>query len=43
MHEVTPSRYVLAWRTEDAGRPLVRAHAEACRQAATRGAPDEHS
>ncbi|MEU0730614.1 LysR family transcriptional regulator [Streptomyces sp. NPDC006140] len=29
---VTPSRYVLAWRREDARRPLVRAYAEACRR-----------
>lgn len=43
VHGVTPSRYVLAWRTEDAGRPLVRAYAEACRQAATRGDLGEHS
>ncbi|MGW0991951.1 LysR family transcriptional regulator [Streptomyces sp. NPDC002520] len=28
---ITPSRYALAWRREDAGRPLVRAYAEACR------------
>ncbi|MEU6800577.1 LysR family transcriptional regulator [Streptomyces neyagawaensis] len=33
---VPPSRYVLAWREDDARRPLVRAYAEACR-AATRG------
>ncbi|WP_194238608.1 LysR family transcriptional regulator [Streptomyces spongiae] len=30
---VTPSRYVLAWRRGDARRPLVRAYAQACRQA----------
>ncbi|ANP54836.1 DNA-binding transcriptional LysR family regulator [Streptomyces griseochromogenes] len=28
---IGPSRYALAWRREDAGRPLVRAYAEACR------------
>lgn len=33
---LSPSRYALAWRKEDAGRPLVRAYAEACRQAAIR-------
>ncbi|MFI5551138.1 LysR family transcriptional regulator [Streptomyces sp. NPDC051738] len=27
---VSPSRYALAWRAEDGGRPLVRAYAEAC-------------
>ncbi|MBD0422881.1 LysR family transcriptional regulator [Streptomyces sp. TRM S81-3] len=27
-----PSRYALAWRREDAGRPLVRAYAQACRR-----------
>ncbi|MFI2644592.1 LysR family transcriptional regulator [Streptomyces sp. NPDC018610] len=31
---IGPSRYALAWRREDAGRPLVRAYAEACRQVA---------
>ncbi|MET8248167.1 LysR family transcriptional regulator [Streptomyces sp. NPDC005202] len=30
---VGPSRYALAWRREDGGRPLVRAYAEACRRA----------
>jgi DNA-binding transcriptional LysR family regulator len=29
---VAPSRYVLAWRREDARRPLVRAYAQACRR-----------
>ncbi|WP_369172139.1 LysR family transcriptional regulator [Streptomyces sp. R28] len=29
---LSPSRYALAWRKEDAGRPLVRAYAQACRQ-----------
>ncbi|MFJ8536537.1 LysR family transcriptional regulator [Streptomyces sp. NPDC093591] len=29
---LSPSRYALAWRTEDAERPLVRAYAEACRE-----------
>ncbi|MFE6173425.1 LysR family transcriptional regulator [Streptomyces sp. NPDC056464] len=33
---LTPSRYALAWRREDAGRPLVRAYVEACRRAAGR-------
>ncbi|MGC0338160.1 LysR family transcriptional regulator [Streptomyces sp. SLBN-8D4] len=28
---IGPSRYVLAWRKEDGGRPLVRGYAEACR------------
>lgn len=28
---VGPSRYALAWRREDGGRPLVRAYADACR------------
>ncbi|MFF5011924.1 LysR family transcriptional regulator [Streptomyces sp. NPDC001165] len=28
---IGPSRYALAWRREDEGRPLVRAYAEACR------------
>jgi DNA-binding transcriptional LysR family regulator len=31
---LSPSRYALAWRREDAGRPLVRAYAEACRRVA---------
>jgi DNA-binding transcriptional LysR family regulator len=31
---VPPSRYVLAWRTEDGGHPLVRGYAEACRRVA---------
>jgi DNA-binding transcriptional LysR family regulator len=31
VHGISPSRYALAWRREDAGRPLVRAYAEACR------------
>ncbi|MFC9929573.1 LysR family transcriptional regulator [Streptomyces sp. NPDC127190] len=30
---LAPSRYVLAWRREDATRPLVRDYAEACRAA----------
>jgi DNA-binding transcriptional LysR family regulator len=34
---VPPSRYVLAWRKDDARRPLVRAYAEACRAAARGG------
>ncbi|WP_079049734.1 LysR family transcriptional regulator [Streptomyces torulosus] len=34
---VPPSRYVLAWRKDDARRPLVRAYAEACRTAARGG------
>ena len=29
---LSPSRYALAWRREDDGRPLVRAYAEACRR-----------
>ncbi|WP_345015977.1 LysR family transcriptional regulator [Streptomyces shaanxiensis] len=29
---ISPSRYALAWRAEDVGRPLVRAYAEACRR-----------
>ncbi len=33
---VSPSRYALAWRRKDAGSPLVRAYAHACRQAAPR-------
>ncbi|WP_367321032.1 LysR family transcriptional regulator [Streptomyces sp. HUAS ZL42] len=28
---LAPSRYALAWRKEDAGRPLVRGYADACR------------
>ncbi|GKQ41121.1 LysR family transcriptional regulator [Streptomyces sp. A012304] len=42
LHGVPPSRYVLAWRTEDTGRPLVRGYAEACRRVAGRagGAPE---
>ncbi|TXS53275.1 LysR family transcriptional regulator [Streptomyces sp. uw30] len=31
---LSPSRYALAWRREDAGRPLVRAYAEVCRRVA---------
>lgn len=31
VHGVPPSRYALAWRRENGGRPLVRAYAEACR------------
>ncbi|MEV0737430.1 LysR family transcriptional regulator [Streptomyces sp. NPDC050549] len=31
VHGVSPSRYALAWRRENGGRPLVRAYAEACR------------
>ncbi|WNM30005.1 LysR family transcriptional regulator [Streptomyces sp. Li-HN-5-11] len=30
---IGPSRYALAWRKEDAERPLVRAYVEACRRA----------
>lgn len=30
VHGISPSRYALAWRREDGGRPLVRAYAEAC-------------
>ncbi|MGQ4383943.1 LysR family transcriptional regulator [Streptomyces sp. SAS_270] len=33
---VGPSRYALAWRKEDDGRPLVRAYAQACRGRAPR-------
>ncbi|MEU6505001.1 LysR family transcriptional regulator [Streptomyces sp. NPDC046942] len=33
---IGPSRYVLAWRRDDAHRPLVRAYAEACRQTVSR-------
>ncbi|MDF3148774.1 LysR family substrate-binding domain-containing protein, partial [Streptomyces sp. T21Q-yed] len=36
---LSPSRYALAWRKEDAGRPLVRAYAEACRQVPRRAGP----
>jgi DNA-binding transcriptional LysR family regulator len=36
VHGLTPSRYALAWRREDSGRPLVRAYAEACRPATGR-------
>ncbi|MGV9496968.1 LysR family transcriptional regulator [Streptomyces sp. NPDC003642] len=31
-----PGRYALAWRREDADRPLVRSYAQACRQATRR-------
>ncbi len=31
VHGISPSRYALAWRREDGGRPLVGAYAEACR------------
>lgn len=31
VHGLSPSRYALAWRRENGGRPLVRAYAEACR------------
>ncbi|MFJ9628498.1 LysR family transcriptional regulator [Streptomyces sp. NPDC101175] len=31
VHGIPPSRYALAWRRENGGRPLVRAYAEACR------------
>ncbi|MEV6963120.1 LysR family transcriptional regulator [Streptomyces sp. NPDC051207] len=30
---LAPSRYALAWRRQDAGRPLVRGYARACREA----------
>jgi DNA-binding transcriptional LysR family regulator len=33
---LSPSRYALAWRREDSGRPLVTAYARACRQAVPR-------
>lgn len=33
---LSPTRYALAWRKEDAQRPLVRAYAEACRAATAR-------
>ncbi|WP_405863192.1 LysR family transcriptional regulator [Streptomyces sp. NBC_01515] len=36
VHGISPSRYALAWRREDGGRPLVRAYAEACRLGAGR-------
>ncbi|WP_406122535.1 LysR family transcriptional regulator [Streptomyces sp. NBC_00989] len=36
VHGISPSRYALAWRREDDGRPLVRAYAEACRLGAGR-------
>ena len=36
VHGISPSRYALAWRREDGGRPLVRAYAEACRLVAGR-------
>ncbi|WP_078652830.1 LysR family transcriptional regulator [Streptomyces sp. NRRL F-525] len=36
VHGISPSRYALAWRREDGGRPLVRAYAEACRPVAGR-------
>lgn len=31
VHDLPPTRYALAWRTEDGRRPLVRGYAEACR------------
>ncbi len=31
VHGISPSRYALAWRRKDGGRPLVGAYAEACR------------
>ncbi|OIK02493.1 LysR family transcriptional regulator [Streptomyces sp. MUSC 14] len=31
VHGISPSRYVLAWRHEDAHRPLIGAYARACR------------
>ncbi|MFJ8635939.1 LysR family transcriptional regulator [Streptomyces sp. NPDC093568] len=34
---LSPSRYALAWRREDAGRVLVRAYGEACRRVVGRG------
>ncbi|MFG3153891.1 LysR family transcriptional regulator [Streptomyces sp. NPDC048219] len=34
---LSPSRYALAWRREDEGRPLVRGYVEACRQVIARG------
>ncbi|MEV6509114.1 LysR family transcriptional regulator [Streptomyces sp. NPDC051642] len=36
VHGISPSRYALAWRREDSGRPLVQAYAEACRLGAGR-------
>ena len=36
VHGISPSRYALAWRREDGGRPLVRAYAQACRPVAGR-------
>jgi hypothetical protein len=33
---LTPSRYALAWRHEDAGRTLVRGYVEACRRVTDR-------
>ncbi|MFI9821719.1 LysR family transcriptional regulator [Streptomyces sp. NPDC052013] len=36
VHDLSPTRYALAWRKEDAHRPLVRAYAEACREATGR-------
>ncbi|WP_405973883.1 LysR family transcriptional regulator [Streptomyces sp. NBC_00988] len=36
VHGISPSRYALAWRREDGGRPLVRAYAEACHLGAGR-------
>ena len=36
VHGISPSRYALAWRREDGGRPLVRAYAQACRLVAGR-------
>ncbi|WP_128437327.1 LysR family transcriptional regulator [Streptomyces cyaneus] len=32
VRRLSPSRYALAWRREDEGRPLVRAYAQACRR-----------
>ncbi|MGW0817595.1 LysR family transcriptional regulator [Streptomyces viridiviolaceus] len=32
VHGLGPSRYALAWRREDGGRPLVRGYAQACRR-----------
>jgi DNA-binding transcriptional LysR family regulator len=36
---LSPSRYALAWRRADAGRPLVRGYAEACRRVTVRARP----
>ncbi|MER6623551.1 LysR substrate-binding domain-containing protein [Streptomyces sp. NPDC000931] len=36
VHGLSPSRYALAWRTEDGSRPLVRGYAQACRRATGR-------